>query len=329
MDISEFEKNSLSNIILRSSYIPTTNDNDTDKSFFLGIDEAGRGPVLGPMVYSAFFCDENQLSILKDLGCADSKQLTEESRSSIFAKYEQYKNYLGFILKVLSPHMISTCMLRRDKYNLNDMSHDAALELIQLVLDQGVNVKKIFVDTVGSPDTYANKIRARYPKIQITVSKKADSLYPIVSASSICAKVVRDQIVQNWKIHEFDDEKESIEYGSGYPNDPKTKQFLIESMDKIFGFPKFVRFSWSTASTIIDNKCIKVTWDDHENENTTSIIPTKKRKSEVVETTTTTKTLFSYFSQKSVTKNDTGHRRISGSHFFRAAHLKSASFHCN
>ncbi|CAF2409409.1 unnamed protein product [Rotaria sp. Silwood2] len=334
MDTSEFEKDSLSNIILRSSYTPTTNDNDTDKSFFLGIDEAGRGPVLGPMVYSAFFCDEDHLSILNDLGCADSKQLTEEIRSSIFAKYEEHKNYLGFILKVLSPHMISTCMLRRDKYNLNDISHDAALELIQLVLDQGVNVKQVFVDTVGDPDKYANKIRSRYPKLTITVSKKADSLYPIVSASSICAKVVRDQIVQNWKFHEFEEEKQSIKYGSGYPNDPQTKRFLTESIDKIFGFPKFVRFSWSTASTIIENKLIIFLCfglrDDDENENTTSTISSKKRKSEVVETTTTTtKTLFSYFSQKTVAKNAAVDRRISGSHFFRAAHLKPASFQCN
>jgi hypothetical protein len=85
------------------------------------------------MVYSAFFCDENQLEILDNLGCAgdylvnksiniliyifllliDSKQLTEERRSSIFSEYEKHKNNLGFILKVLSPHMISTCMLRR------------------------------------------------------------------------------------------------------------------------------------------------------------------------------------------------------------------------
>ncbi|CAF3872289.1 unnamed protein product [Rotaria magnacalcarata] len=326
MNTSEFEKNPLSNIILRSTYVPS--ENDVDKTFFLGIDEAGRGPVLGPMVYSAFFCDEKQLSILNDLGCADSKQLTEERRSSIFAEYEKHNNHLGFILKVLSPHMISTSMLRRDKYNLNDISHDAALELIQLALDQGINVKQVFVDTVGDPDKYANKIRARYPKIKVTVSKKADSLYPTVSASSICAKVVRDQIVQNWKIDEFDEEKQSIKYGSGYPGDPQTKRFLIESIDQIFGFPKFVRFSWSTASTIIENKCIKVTWDDDEDENATSKNTTKKRKSEVIETTTTTttKTLFNYFSQKPSTRNDAANRRVPGSHFFRAAHVKPAVF---
>jgi ribonuclease H2 subunit A len=156
---------------------------------------------------------------------------------------------------------------------------DAALELIQLVLDQGVNVKQIFVDTVGDPDKYANKIRFRFPKIKITVSKKADSLFSVVSASSICAKVVRDQIVQTWKINEFEEDKQTIEYGSGYPGgmninkrmrfyfffisnniDPQTKRFLNEYIDQIFGFPKFVRFSWSTASIIIENKCFKVSW---------------------------------------------------------------------
>ncbi|CAF0951805.1 unnamed protein product [Adineta ricciae] len=325
MDISEFEKNSLANIIFRSSYVADDKKKKSNRSFVLGIDEAGRGPVLGPMVYSAFFCDEDHLSVLNDLGCADSKQLTEERRASIFAEYEKHKTYLGFVLKVLSPHMISTCMLRRKKYVAPT---DAAMELIQSVLDQGINVKQVFVDTVGDPDKYANKIRARFSKLKVTVSKKADSLYPVVSASSICAKVVRDQIVQTWKIKEFDEEKQAMQFGSGYPGDPQTKRFLTEALDEIFGFPKFVRFSWSTASTIIENRCVKVTWDDDEDENVNTST-TKKRKSEVVENTTTTattKTLFSYFAQKSTKKNETTTRRTSGSHYFRSACLKPAVF---
>jgi len=69
---------------------------------------------------------------------------------------------------------------------------------------------------------------------------------------------------------------------------------------------------------MIESKCHKVSWDDDEDENTT----TKKRKSEVIEnttTTTTTKTIFSYFAQKNTAKNE---RHLSGSHFFRSAHLK-------
>ena len=216
---------------------------------------------------------------------------------------------------------------------------------------------------MGDPEKYANKIRSRYPKIKITVSKKADSLFPIVSASSICAKVVRDQIVQAWRIDEFDDEKPPIAYGSGYPGgkkqrsaclvsptislDPQTKRFLTESIEHIFGFPKFVRFSWSTAATIIEKKCVKVTWfvtlecqrskmnpslsprddDDDENVTTATAAATRKRKSDVMKSSTaTTKTLFSYFGQKSASKSESTPRRLAGSEFFRAARLKPAVF---
>ena len=96
-------------------------------------------------------------------------------------------------------------------------SLDAAMELIGLVVDQGVNVREVFVDTVGDPEKYAAKIRQRFPRLKVTVSKKADSLYPIVSASSICAKVIRDQLVQTWKFSEFAEEKNIGAYGSGYP----------------------------------------------------------------------------------------------------------------
>jgi hypothetical protein len=66
--------------------------------------------------------------------------------------------------------------------------------------------------------------------------------------------------------------------------------------------------------------------DDDEDENMTSTTASKKRKSEVIEPTAPTKTLFSYFAKKSVTKNEAVNRRISGSHFFRSAHLKAAVF---
>ena len=54
MDISEFEKNSLSNIIFRSEYNSISKEENSDKTFFLGIDEAGRGPVLGLLNINVF-----------------------------------------------------------------------------------------------------------------------------------------------------------------------------------------------------------------------------------------------------------------------------------
>lgn len=102
----------------------------------------------------------------------------------------------------------------RKKYNLNLLSHDSAMMLIQQVIDAGVKVKKVFLDTVGPEKKYEDKLKAKFPNVEFKVSKKADSLYTVVSASSICAKVIRDRIVCNWPFPDHDVDRD---YGSGYP----------------------------------------------------------------------------------------------------------------
>ncbi|KAF4517243.1 hypothetical protein B566_EDAN011627 [Ephemera danica] len=104
---------------------------------------------------------------------------------------------------------------------------------------------------------YIDKLSGIFPGIKITVAKKADSTYPVVSAASICAKVCRDRAVSNWKFKEEVDITGDA-WGSGYPNDPLTKKFLSENLDSVFGFPQFVRFSWSTADKILKEKCAPV-----------------------------------------------------------------------
>lgn len=77
-------------------------------------------------------------------------------------------------------------MLRRTKYSLNEVSMDSAICLINKAIDLGVNIAEIYVDTVGPPEKYQAKLSALFPDFQITVAKKADSTYPVVSAASIC-----------------------------------------------------------------------------------------------------------------------------------------------
>merc|ERR1712008_123452 len=84
----------------------------------LGIDEAGRGPVLGPMVYGISFCPISKNSALKELGVDDSKVLTEAKREELFGKLEKNSDYIGWAITVLSPRYISTSMFKRSKYNL-------------------------------------------------------------------------------------------------------------------------------------------------------------------------------------------------------------------
>ncbi|XP_042559925.1 ribonuclease H2 subunit A [Clupea harengus] len=259
MDLGPFEADNTVSCRLASAIPDICKTDDC----CLGIDEAGRGPVLGPMVYGICFCPVSKKDELKALKVADSKTLTEEQRESLFVNLDEAKSFVGWALQVISPNTISTSMLQRMKYNLNALSHDAAIGLVQFALDSGVQLKEVFVDTVGPAEKYQDKLSQRFPGIEVTVRPKADSLFPIVSAASICAKVARDHAVKGWKFLE-DLGKVDTEYGSGYPGDPKTKSWLLNYLDPVFGYPQFVRFSWSTAQTLLDSNAVPVHWDDDE-----------------------------------------------------------------
>ena len=188
----------------------------------LGIDEAGRGPVLGPMVYGCAYCPLSREKDLKSSGYADSKTLTEEQRENLFEKICACE-YVGWSVEVISAARLSEHMLRVKKYNLNLISHDSAAGLVRRTLALGVNVSKVFVDTVGDPDKYQAKLSGMFPSIEFKVAKKADSLFPCVSAASICAKVVRDRDIKAWKPSESNQAHTAVALGSGYPADPFTK----------------------------------------------------------------------------------------------------------
>jgi ribonuclease H2 subunit A len=142
---------------------------------------------------------------------------------------------------------------------LNEISHDSAIEIIdKFYVKMKLNITNVYLDTVGDPTKYEMKLSKIFPKLKIKVTKKADSLFPCVSAASICAKVTRDRLLKDWRFNET-----SIpvkEFGSGYPADPVTKKFLDTNINKVFGFTKLIRFSWSTAAKKIQQSCVSITW---------------------------------------------------------------------
>lgn len=147
--------------------------------------------------------------------------------------------------------------------------------LIQKVIDFGVNVRQVFVDTVGDAGKYQEKLQSFFPGIDITVSKKADSLFPVVSAASIAAKVTRDLNLEVWQFEEARPQSNGViispseyalqcsrRFGSGYPGDPLTKIWLQNHLDPIFGYPQLVRFSWGTTKKILKTEAVQVEWGD-------------------------------------------------------------------
>lgn len=206
----------------------------------------------------------------------DSKVLTPAVRSSLFQTLCQRDSdlyqYCGWATRVMSARDISSGMLRAaGMYNLNAQAMDATIALIEEVFAKGVNIKEIYIDTIGSPAVYQKKLERIFPTTRITVAKKADSLYPCVSAASVCAKVTRDLALEvSYQSYQIaGDELAAPAWGSGYPSDARCTSWLKANMDPVFGWGTECRFSWGTAKDLLDAKAatVRVEWptpDDEE-----------------------------------------------------------------
>ncbi|CAP71010.1 uncharacterized protein PODANS_6_3810 [Podospora anserina S mat+] len=248
----------------------------------LGVDEAGRGPVLGPMVYGIFYLPLplSDPLLRQTHHFDDSKVLTPQVRSSLMQTLSTAGSDLhqscGWATTLLSAGDISAGMMRPSNaggsYNLNAQAMDATVQLIQGIYDRGVNIQEIYVDTIGQPAAYQKKLERIFPTAKITVAKKADSLYPCVSAASVCAKVTRDAALEVlWKTRgrppareeekDKNEEDTDMEWGSGYPSDQRCVTWLRGNMHPVFGWGPECRFSWGTAKDMLEGpKGVKVDW---------------------------------------------------------------------
>lgn len=140
-------------------------------------------------------------------------------------------------------------MLSRSKVSLNELAAQSTLRLVQGALDAGLRLTEVFVDTVGDPDRYRQRLERAFAGVKFTVCPKADALFPIVSAASIVAKVTRDRALEAARAGLPDCARPGPGgLGTGYPHDELTKAWLVSHVDRFFGFRPIVRFSWETAA---------------------------------------------------------------------------------
>lgn len=204
-----------------------------------GIDEAGKGPVLGPMCVAGVLLDEEKLDALSQIGVKDSKQLTAKRREALAVEIKALADEY-YILEV-SPFQIDEL---RKIMTMNEIMVTCYAKVLE-----ELNPRHAFVDAADViAYRYGENIKKKYAgEIEITSEHGADEKYPIVSAASILAKVQRDALV---KILE---ENVGVEIGSGYPSDPKTIKFLEAWIQEHGKLPDFARSSWETARRLLEN----------------------------------------------------------------------------
>lgn len=206
----------------------------------------------------------------------DSKALKPKVRSDLMQALctagTDLHESCGWATRVMSARDISSGMLKPfGPYNLNAQAMDATIELIKEVFAQGINIKEIFIDTVGKEEVYQKKLERIFPTTKITVAKKADSKFPCVSAASVCAKVTRDAALEiGYQAYQLPGvQAESLKtsadaWGSGYPSDARAIAWLTQHMDPMFGWGNESRFSWRTIKDMLDahESGVEVEWPD-------------------------------------------------------------------
>lgn len=197
-----------------------------------GIDEAGRGPVVGPMVIAGFAVEEKDLPRVRLEGAKDSKIMTAKARENVFKKLCSDKGIGKQAIIIISAQEIDS-MLDKKSMNLNWLEAVFASKIIEK-LHPDVVIMDCPSPNVKAFTQYLLKLLSYKPAI--TCAHHADANYPIVGAASILAKVTRDAEIV--KIREL----VGIDFGSGYIADERTADFLKLYWNK---FPDIFRHSWA------------------------------------------------------------------------------------
>ncbi len=200
----------------------------------IGMDEAGRGPVLGPMILAAVSMEKEEASLLPTMGIKDSKKIRPQKRKALYQILEGIESAeIKYI--IFPPSEI-------DQNSLTNLYRNGVLELCKKL--EG---KEIYLDLPCPPKgipAYLEWFQNRLSPSKVYGMNGGEDRYPIVAAASIVAKVIRDQEME--KIREAWGE----DLGSGYPSDPKTRRFLNKLIQTEASLPPFVRSKWKTLQRL-------------------------------------------------------------------------------
>ena len=204
-----------------------------------GVDEAGRGPMIGPMVICGILVDSDRLQELVKIGAKDSKTLTHKRRLVLKAQIEKITAKIE--IRTVSAADIDR-LRKRTTLNEIEVTEFASIA-------KALNPKEIYLDAA---DVKAERFGTKIGELsgialkgaKIVSEHKADAKYPVVSAASIIAKVERDLAIKSFH-------QKYGDFGSGYPNDPKTVKFVKDLVRNGEKLPSIIRKSWESVRRIV------------------------------------------------------------------------------
>lgn len=201
----------------------------------LGIDEAGRGSVLGPLVVGGFLAERNRLDELGGLGVRDSKLLSRPRREALFDLLKEVGERIAI---EIPPPQIDSAVARRQ---LNLLEAKIFARLLRMT-----DAQEVFVDACDPrADRFGRRVRSMAgTSVRVVSRHHADRDLPVVSAASIVAKVCRDRAMDRLR-RQFESD-----CGSGYPSDATTQQFVTDHLARKSGPVAWLRYSWRTVDRL-------------------------------------------------------------------------------
>lgn len=206
-----------------------------------GVDDAGRGAVIGPIIIAGVLFKEHQITRLYRLGVKDSKTLSANRRRMLSKEIK--KMAIQWKIVEISPSDVDKVVLEGKKFHrLNWLEAKAMAEVIK-----GLHPEIVYVDASDVNETrFAQQIRNLLPfEVKIISEHHADTKYTIVGAASIIAKVHRDDSIAILR-------EKYGNFGSGYSGDPYTRLFLLKWFKKKKEVPSDFRKSWKTIKRLME-----------------------------------------------------------------------------
>jgi ribonuclease HII len=201
-----------------------------------GVDEAGRGSMLGPLVVAGISISKSKVNLLKKQGIRDSKKLSPRARERLYKKIIQIVD--DYYVVKIPPRVIDKSV---SNHSLN---HLEAKYMAKVISKLSPSIA--FVDSCDiNSKRFGKEISKLTSNTKIRSHHHADSKFITVSAASILAKVSRDRAITRLK------KKHNI--GSGYPSDPKTKVFVKKSIRRNQNLT-FLRKSWKPVQILMKKR---------------------------------------------------------------------------